>query len=66
MNKIQDWMKQNASQDVVSLDFLLSDLKEIKLSQQERIEQAFNDRYAVAAADRGQGQGNVPPGKQVR
>jgi len=63
--KINNWIFERLTGDVIDRNFVLSDLKNIPISDQERFRIAQYD--ALSAADRGQGddENRVPIGKTV-
>jgi len=54
-----------ARSEVLDLDFIVSDLFDIPISDAERTESAFYDAMATEAAERVDRNGNIPIGKQV-
>lgn len=54
-----------ASEDVVDLYFILSDLVDIDLSEAEIVENACSDALAIATTSDGYKEHNIPIGKRV-
>ncbi|MHC4749241.1 MAG: hypothetical protein ACYTFW_05140 [Planctomycetota bacterium] len=61
-----NWMFDKlASEDVLDLYFVLSDMIEINLTEAEKCEQAYFDSMATQTTRINQGENKVPIGKQV-
>jgi len=61
-----NWMIDSlASEDVIDLYFIMSDLVDINLTEAEKCESAFFDSLANVAAREYHGEKYIPIGKQV-
>lgn len=61
-----NWMFDSlASEDVIDLYFILSDLVDINLTEAELTESACFDSMASSAAQEHKGESKIPIGKQV-
>ena len=66
MSAFMDWVIDTlASEDVIDLYFIVSDLVDIPLSEAELTETAFYNSMCTAAVEAYQGDGSIPLGKLV-
>ena len=66
MSAFMDWVIDTlASEDIIDLYFIVSDLVDIPISEAERAETAFYDSMATATVNAHQGESGIPLGKLV-